>query len=161
VNYFRAGIWKPRTRPGEYEGIDKEAITWLQEVKEKYGLKICTEVAKAEHVEAVLNAGFDMVWIGARSTANHFTVQEIADALEGVDIPVMVKNPKNPDLKLWLGAIERIEKVGIKQISATPKRDLCIRKNDISQQSELANSYRFKTRNPLNSFDLRSFSHWR
>lgn len=118
LNYFRAGIWKPRTRPGEFEGIGNDAITWLQEVKEKYGLKICTEVAKAEHVEAVLKAGFDMVWIGARSTANPFTVQEIADALEGVDIPVMVKNPTNPDLKLWLGAIERIEKVGIKQISA-------------------------------------------
>lgn len=118
LDYYRAGIWKPRTRPGEFEGIGNEAIPWLQEVKEKYGLKICTEVAKAEHVEAVLKAGFDMVWIGARSTANPFTVQEIADALEGVDIPVMVKNPTNPDLKLWLGAIERIEKVGIKQISA-------------------------------------------
>lgn len=118
LSYFRAGIWKPRTRPGEFEGIGNEAIPWLQEVKEKYGLKICTEVAKAEHVEVVLKAGFDMVWIGARSTANPFTVQEIADALEGVDIPVMVKNPTNPDLKLWLGAIERIEKVGIKQISA-------------------------------------------
>ncbi len=118
LDYFRAGIWKPRTRPGEFEGIGNDAIPWLQEVKEKYGLKICTEVAKAEHVEAVLKAGFDMVWIGARSTANPFTVQEIADALAGVDIPVMVKNPTNPDLKLWLGAIERIEKVGIKNISA-------------------------------------------
>jgi chorismate mutase len=118
LDYYRAGIWKPRTRPGEFEGIGNDAIPWLLEVKEKYGLKICTEVAKAEHVEAVLKAGFDMVWIGARSTANPFTVQEIADALEGVDIPVMVKNPTNPDLKLWLGAIERIEKVGIKQISA-------------------------------------------
>jgi chorismate mutase len=111
LDYYRAGIWKPRTRPGEFEGIGNDAIPWLLEVKEKYGLKICTEVAKAEHVEAVLKAGFDMVWIGARSTANPFTVQEIADALEGVDIQVMVKNPTNPDLKLWLGAIERIEKV--------------------------------------------------
>jgi len=118
IDYFRAGIWKPRTRPGEFEGIGNDAIPWLQDVKTKYGLKISTEVAKAEHVEAVLKAGFDMVWIGARSTANPFTVQEIAEALKGVDIPVMVKNPTNPDLKLWIGAIERIQKAGIKEISA-------------------------------------------
>jgi chorismate mutase len=118
LDYYRAGIWKPRTRPGEFEGVGNEAIPWLQEVKSQFGLKISTEVAKAEHVEAVLKAGFDMIWIGARSTANPFTVQEIADALRGVDIPVMVKNPTNPDLKLWIGAIERVEKVGIKTISA-------------------------------------------
>jgi chorismate mutase len=118
LDYYRAGIWKPRTRPGEFEGVGSEAIPWVQEVKSQYGLKICTEVAKAEHVEAVLEAGFDMIWIGARSTANPFTVQEIADALQGVDIPVMVKNPTNPDLKLWIGAIERVEKAGIKSISA-------------------------------------------
>ncbi len=118
LDYYRAGIWKPRTRPGEFEGVGSEAIPWLQEVKSQYGLKICTEVAKAEHVEAVLEAGFDMIWIGARSTANPFTVQEIADALQGVDIPVMVKNPTNPDLKLWIGAIERVEKAGIKSIAA-------------------------------------------
>lgn len=117
-DYFRAGIWKPRTRPGEFEGIGKDALPWLLEAREKYGLKLATEVAKAEHVDAVLKAGFDMVWIGARSTANPFTVQEIADALSGVDIPVMVKNPTNADLKLWLGAIERVEKAGIKDISA-------------------------------------------
>lgn len=117
-DYFRAGIWKPRTRPGEFEGIGKEALPWMQEVKERFGLKLATEVAKAEHVEEVLNAGFDMIWIGARSTANPFTVQEIADALVGVSIPVMVKNPTNPDLKLWLGAIERVEKAGIKEITA-------------------------------------------
>ena len=118
LDYFRAGIWKPRTRPGEFEGVGNEAIPWLQEVKNQFGLKISTEVAKAEHVEAVLKAGFDMIWIGARSTANPFTVQEIADALQGVKIPVMVKNPTNPDLKLWIGAIERVEKAGIKEISA-------------------------------------------
>jgi chorismate mutase len=118
LDYYRAGIWKPRTRPGEFEGVGSAAIPWLQDVKSQYGLKICTEVAKAEHVEAVLEAGFDMIWIGARSTANPFTVQEIADALKGVDIPVMVKNPTNPDLKLWIGAIERVEKAGIKSISA-------------------------------------------
>ena len=118
LDYFRAGIWKPRTRPGEFEGVGNEAIPWLQEVKNQFGLKISTEVAKAEHVESVLKAGFDMIWIGARSTANPFTVQEIADALKGVNIPVMVKNPTNPDLKLWIGAIERVEKAGIKEISA-------------------------------------------
>ena len=118
LDYFRAGIWKPRTRPGEFEGVGNTAIPWLQEVKSQFGLKISTEVAKAEHVEAVLKAGFDMIWIGARSTANPFTVQEIADALKGVNIPVMVKNPTNPDLKLWIGAIERVEKAGIKEISA-------------------------------------------
>jgi chorismate mutase len=118
LDYYRAGIWKPRTRPGEFEGVGNEAIPWLQEVKSQYGLKISTEVAKAEHVEAVLKAGFDMIWIGARSTANPFTVQEIADALQGVNIPVMVKNPTNPDLKLWIGAIERVQKAGIKEISA-------------------------------------------
>jgi chorismate mutase len=118
LDYYRAGIWKPRTRPGEFEGVGNEAIPWLQEVKSQFGLKISTEVAKAEHVEAVLKAGFDMIWIGARSTANPFTVQEIADALKGVNIPVMVKNPTNPDLKLWIGAIERVEKAGINEISA-------------------------------------------
>ena len=118
LDYYRAGIWKPRTRPGEFEGVGNEAIPWLQEVKNQFGLKISTEVAKAEHVESVLKAGFDMIWIGARSTANPFTVQEIADSLKGVNIPVMVKNPTNPDLKLWIGAIERVEKVGIKEISA-------------------------------------------
>lgn len=118
LDYYRAGIWKPRTRPGEFEGVGNTAIPWLQEVKSQFGLKISTEVAKAEHVEAVLKAGFDMVWIGARSTANPFTVQEIADALKGVNIPVMVKNPTNPDLKLWIGAIERVEKAGINEISA-------------------------------------------
>ena len=118
LDYYRAGIWKPRTRPGEFEGVGNTAIPWLQEVKSQFGLKISTEVAKAEHVEAVLKAGFDMIWIGARSTANPFTVQEIADALKGVNIPVMVKNPTNPDLKLWIGAIERVEKAGIKEISA-------------------------------------------
>ena len=118
LDYYRAGIWKPRTRPGEFEGVGNTAIPWLQEVKSQFGLKISTEVAKAEHVEAVLKAGFDMIWIGARSTANPFTVQEIADVLKGVNIPVMVKNPTNPDLKLWIGAIERVEKAGIKEISA-------------------------------------------
>ena len=106
IDFFRAGIWKPRTRPGAFEGIGHEGLNWMTEVKEKFNLKICTEVASPEHVEAVLKKGFDMVWIGARSTANPFTVQEISEALKGVTIPVMIKNPTNPDLKLWIGALE-------------------------------------------------------
>jgi chorismate mutase len=118
IDYFRAGIWKPRTRPGEFEGIGNEGLSWLCEVRETYGLKIATEVAKAEHVELALKNKFDMIWVGARSTVNPFTVQEIAESLIGTEIKVMVKNPVNPDLKLWVGAIERIMKAGIKDVSA-------------------------------------------
>lgn len=110
LSYFRAGIWKPRTQPGAFEGIGNEGLLWLQEVREKFGFKICTEVATAEHVKAAVEHQLDMVWIGARSTVNPFTVQELAEALEGTGIAVMVKNPVNPDLKLWLGAIERLER---------------------------------------------------
>ncbi len=115
---FRAGIWKPRTRPGNFEGMGTEALPWLVRVKEEFGFEVCTEVANTDHVEACLKAGIDQLWIGARTTVNPFSVQEIADALQGVDIPVMVKNPIHPDFNLWLGAIERIEKAGIKEISA-------------------------------------------
>lgn len=118
IDYFRAGIWKPRTRPGEFEGIGDIGISWLCEVREIYGLKIATEVAKAEHVEIALKNKLDMIWVGARSTVNPFTVQEIAEALKGTNIKVMVKNPVNPDLKLWIGAIERILKAGIKDVTA-------------------------------------------
>lgn len=118
IDYFRAGIWKPRTRPGEFEGIGDIGISWLCEVRETYGLKIATEVAKAEHVELALRNNLDMIWVGARSTVNPFTVQEIAEALKGTNIKVMVKNPVNPDLKLWIGGIERILKAGIADVSA-------------------------------------------
>jgi chorismate mutase len=117
IDFFRAGIWKPRTRPGAFEGAGLPALAWMVEAKEKYGLKICTEVAHPSHVEAVLKAGFDMVWIGARSTANPFTIQEISEAIKGVEIPVMIKNPTNPDLKLWIGAVERFMNNGIEDIS--------------------------------------------
>ncbi len=110
LNYFRAGIWKPRSQPGAFEGIGNEGLLWLQEVREKYGFKICTEVATAEHVKAAVEHRLDMVWIGARSTVNPFTIQELAEALQSTGIPVMVKNPINPDLNLWLGAIERLER---------------------------------------------------
>lgn len=116
--YFRAGIWKPRTRPDEFEGTGNLALEWMKEAKSMYGLKICSEVANAKHVELAMNAGFDMLWIGARTTTNPFSVQELADALQGVRIPIMVKNPINPDLKLWVGGIERLYKAGVKDVSA-------------------------------------------
>jgi chorismate mutase len=118
VHLFRAGIWKPRTRPGSFEGIGAIGLPWLKKIKEETRLKTCTEVARASHVEEVLKHDVDVLWIGARTTANPFSVQEICDALRGVDIPVMVKNPTNPDLALWLGAIERLEMAGIKNVSA-------------------------------------------
>ena len=118
LSYFRAGIWKPRTQPGAFEGIGDEGLAWLVAVREQFGFPICTEVATAEHVKVAAAHQLDMVWIGARSTVNPFTVQEIAEALQGTDIPVMVKNPVNPDLKLWLGAIERLERHQVKVIGA-------------------------------------------
>ncbi|MBP3943888.1 bifunctional 3-deoxy-7-phosphoheptulonate synthase/chorismate mutase type II [Sphingobacteriaceae bacterium WQ 2009] len=118
VNVLRAGIWKPRTRPGEFEGIGSIGLEWLKRAKAETGLLTAIEVATAKHVEEALAAGVDILWIGARSTANPFTVQEIADALVGVDIPVLIKNPVNPDISLWLGALERINRAGIKKIGA-------------------------------------------
>ncbi len=118
VNVLRAGIWKPRTRPGEFEGIGSIGLEWLKRAKAETGLLTAIEVATAQHVKEALAAGVDILWIGARSTANPFTVQEIADALVGVDIPVLVKNPVNPDISLWLGALERINRAGIKKIGA-------------------------------------------
>ncbi len=118
VHALRAGIWKPRTRPGQYEGAGTEGLTWLMQAKKETGLPVTTEVANAAHVEACLKAGVDILWIGARTTVNPFSVQEIADALKGVDIPVMVKNPVNPDLELWIGAFERLNKSGITKMAA-------------------------------------------
>ncbi|TDS12215.1 chorismate mutase [Sphingobacterium paludis] len=118
VNVLRAGIWKPRTRPGEFEGIGSVGLEWLKRAKAETGLLTATEVATAKHVEEALAAGVDVLWIGARSTANPFTVQEIADALVGVDVPVFIKNPVNPDLSLWIGALERVNRAGIKKLAA-------------------------------------------
>jgi len=115
---FRAGIWKPRTRPDTFQGVGTVGLQWLQSVKKETGLKVTTEVANARHVEECLKHGIDILWIGARTTVSPFTVQEIADALSGVDIPVMIKNPINPDLQLWIGAIERIQHAGIKNVTA-------------------------------------------
>ncbi|MEZ2415325.1 chorismate mutase [Muriicola sp. E247] len=113
VNYYRAGIWKPRTRPGNFEGVGAIGLKWLQQVKSETGLKTATEVANRTHVELALEHDIDLLWIGARSTVSPFIVQEIADALEGTDKIVLVKNPVNPDLSLWLGAVERLHSANI------------------------------------------------
>ncbi|MBL7931076.1 MAG: 3-deoxy-7-phosphoheptulonate synthase, partial [Bacteroidia bacterium] len=118
VSLFRSGIWKPRTRPNAFEGRGEEALVWLQQVKKEYGFKTTVEVANAQHAELALKYGVDVLWIGARTTVNPFSVQEIADALKGVKIPVMVKNPIHADLQLWIGAIERIYNSGINHIAA-------------------------------------------
>ncbi|PHN01442.1 bifunctional 3-deoxy-7-phosphoheptulonate synthase/chorismate mutase type II [Flavilitoribacter nigricans] len=116
IDLFRAGIWKPRTRPGSFEGVGTPGLKWLKKVKEETGMKVTTEVAKAEHVYQAIKHNIDVLWIGARTTVNPFSVQEVADAIEGVDIPVLIKNPINPDLGLWVGAIERIYKAGVTKI---------------------------------------------
>jgi chorismate mutase len=117
VGVFRSGVWKPRTRPGGFEGKGDPALAWLCEAREKTGLRLIVEVATKGHVAACLDAGIDMVWVGARTCANPFSVQEIADALSGHDIPVLVKNPLYPDIDLWAGAIERFRKAGMKQLA--------------------------------------------
>ena len=118
VNYFRAGIWKPRTRPGMFEGVGEIGLRWLKKVKEETGMKTCTEVANAAHVKLAIENDVDLLWIGARSTVSPFIMQEIADALRGTDKIVLVKNPVNPDLALWLGGIERLYTAGIKNLGA-------------------------------------------
>lgn len=118
VKIMRAGIWKPRTKPGGFEGIGAEGLQWLKRVKKETGMYVATEVATQKHVYEALKYGMDMLWIGARTTANPFAVQEIAEALQGVDIPVLVKNPVNPDLELWIGALERLSAVGLTKLGA-------------------------------------------
>jgi len=118
IHLFRAGIWKPRTRPNSFEGVGEKGLRWLQSVKEETGLLVTTEVANAKHVELCLKYGIDVLWLGARTSVNPFSVQEIADALRGINIPVMIKNPISPDLQLWIGALERINKAGITKIAA-------------------------------------------
>lgn len=118
IDLIRAGIWKPRTRPGSFEGFGSVALEWLKNAGNACALPVAVEVAKPSHVEECLRAGIDVLWIGARTTVNPFLVQEIADALKGTKVKIMVKNPVNPDLDLWIGAIERIEKSGISDIAA-------------------------------------------
>ena len=116
VKIFRAGIWKPRTKPGGFEGVGVPGLAWLREVKEKYGMLTATEVATPAHVFEALKAGVDVLWIGARTVTNPFAMQELADALRGTDLPVLVKNPVNPDLELWIGAIQRLWNAGLRNI---------------------------------------------
>lgn len=118
IPIFRAGVWKPRTKPGSFEGVGAPALAWLVEAQREYGLKVITEVATPEHLELALRAGVDGVWIGARTTTNPFAMQQIADALHGVDTAVIVKNPVIPDVDLWIGAIERIYNSGVRRIAA-------------------------------------------
>ncbi|MFN2394997.1 MAG: chorismate mutase [Bacteroidales bacterium] len=118
VEYFRAGIWKPRTSPDSFEGVGVPGLGWLQDVKKETGLKVTTEVGSEKHVEEALKVGIDMLWIGARTVSNPFIIQEIAEALRGVDIPVLVKNPLSPDIDLWEGAIKRLVKSGLKDVGA-------------------------------------------
>lgn len=118
IKIFRAGVWKPRTKPGGFEGMGEEALPWMKRVKEETGMLTATEVATPKHVELALNSGIDILWIGARTSANPFAIQELADALKGIDVPVLVKNPVNPDLELWIGALERINRAGVTRIGA-------------------------------------------
>lgn len=115
---FRAGIWKPRTKPGGFEGIGEEGLKWMTKVKETTKMLTTTEVATPKHVELALNAGIDILWVGARTTANPFAMQELADSLKGIDVPVLIKNPVNPDIELWIGALERINRAGVKRLGA-------------------------------------------
>lgn len=118
VHLMRAGIWKPRSRPGSFQGVGYQGLEWLKETSIAHNIPVCIEVATPVHIEEALKAGVDILWIGARTTVNPFYVQEIAEALKGIDIPVMIKNPVNPDLELWIGAIERIYQSGITRIAA-------------------------------------------
>lgn len=117
LTLFRAGLWKPRTRPGCFEGVGEQGLEWLSAVRARYGLKVCTEVASPAHVEACLNAGIDAVWIGARTTANPFQMQDIASSLRGTSMCVLVKNPVSPDISLWAGAVERLERENVGDIA--------------------------------------------
>jgi chorismate mutase len=119
VDMIRAGIWKPRTKPGMFEGIGTKGLPWLQRAKKMTGLPTTVEVATGKQVQDALTFDVDVLWIGARTTVNPFSVQEVADALRGVDIPVLIKNPINPDLELWAGAVERVARSGIRQIGTS------------------------------------------
>ena len=129
IRICRAGLWKPRTKPGGFEGVGAEGVAWLQRVKRETGMYTSTEVATREHVATALKGGVDLLWIGARTAANPFAMQEIADALRGTDVPVLVKNPVSPDLELWIGAIERIYNAGIRRIGAIHRGFTSIDKN--------------------------------
>ena len=148
VNYFRAGIWKPRTRPGNFEGVGALGLKWLQKVKAETGMKTATEVANAAHVKLALEHDIDLLWIGARSTVSPFIVQEIADALEGTDKIVLVKNPVNPDLALWLGGIERLYSANIKNLGVIHRGFSTYEKSKYRNVPEWQIAIEFKNRFP-------------
>ena len=148
IKIFRAGIWKPRTRPGQFEGHGSTALPWLKAVKEQTGMYTATEVANAKHVYEALKWGVDILWVGARTTANPFSVQEIADALRGVDIPVMVKNPVNPDLELWIGALERLYNSGITRLAACHRGFSIFEKKDFRNDPNWQIPIAMKTKFP-------------
>lgn len=148
VSYFRAGIWKPRTRPGMFEGVGALGLKWLQKVKEETGMKTCTEVANAAHVKLALEHDVDLLWIGARSTVSPFIMQEIADALAGTDKIVLVKNPVNPDLALWLGGIERLYTAGIKNLGAIHRGFSTYEKTKYRNTPEWQLAIEFQTKFP-------------
>lgn len=148
VHALRAGIWKPRTRPGQYEGCGEAGLTWLMNASRETGLPVTTEVANAQHVEACLKHGVHFLWIGARTTVNPFSVQEIADALKGVNIPVLIKNPVNPDVELWMGAVERIHKAGINKIAAIHRGFSSFEKGPFRNDPMWELAIEFKTRMP-------------
>ncbi|MCE2614177.1 bifunctional 3-deoxy-7-phosphoheptulonate synthase/chorismate mutase type II [Flavobacteriaceae bacterium D16] len=148
VNYYRAGIWKPRTRPGNFEGVGAIGLKWLQKVKKETGLKTATEVANKAHVDLALEHDIDLLWIGARSTVSPFIVQEIADALKGTDKVVLVKNPVNPDLSLWLGAVERLHKADINKLGVIHRGFSSYRKTKYRNIPEWQLAIELQTRFP-------------
>ena len=142
IKIFRAGIWKPRTKPGGFEGVGEVGLPWLAHVKEELGMLTSTEVATPAHVEAALQHGIDLLWIGARTVVNPFAMQELADALRGVDIPVLVKNPVNPDLELWIGGLQRLNDAGRAPTRCHSSWLLELRQAHLPQSSALAHSHR-------------------
>lgn len=148
VKLFRAGVWKPRTRPNSFEGVGAPALPWLKQVQDQFGLPVTIEVANANHVEQALKAGIYSVWIGARTTVNPFLVQEIADALKGSDIPVLIKNPINPDIELWIGAAERLLNAGLTKLVAIHRGFSLPIKNGYRNPPEWALAIEMKRRMP-------------
>ena len=148
VSIFRAGVWKPRTRPGNFEGAGSRALKWLQKVQRETHLKVAVEVATPEHVKKCLDAGIDVLWIGARTTSNPFSVQQIAEALNNCDVPVLIKNPINPDLDLWIGTIERIQQAGINKIAAVHRGFYPFEKTSLRNIPKWEVAIELKTRIP-------------
>src|SRR4026209_1811275 len=148
VDVLRAGIWKPRTKPGMFEGIGTKGLPWLQQAKKQTGLPVTVEVATAKQVQDALTFDVDVLWIGARTTVNPFSVQEVADALRGVDVPVLIKNPINPDLELWSGAVERVARAGIKQIGLIHRVFSAYRNTDYRNAPMWHLAIEMKRRNP-------------